>query len=314
LTALQFLRNAVRLGPCKSTDDDETTQVAIRNAIAIELACCWEATAPKVGNVHPDAAFDDCCYEDFCRAGKCIGPILAGLHRSDQSTISMPIGERILTSIEATRSLTAANINLGIVLLIAPLALANDREDISGVLSAIDKGQTSLVYRAIGLAKPGGMNRPDLDAKWDVRERSDAKSSSNQLPPDDCIDLITAMRMARNHDRIALQYSEDFIDFFESVIPLVESELARIDAPCEAIVRAQLRLLADQPDSLIARKCGMEVAKEAMQRAADCFDAQGNLTKASVDALDRWMRADGNRRNPGTTADLIAAAIYWLIR
>ncbi|MFN5467079.1 MAG: hypothetical protein ACK5AM_03065 [Pirellulaceae bacterium] len=25
--------------------------------------------------------------------------------------------------------------------------------------------------------------------------------------------------------------------------------------------------------------------------------------------FDQWLRADGNRRNPGTTADLIAAAL-----
>ena len=27
-------------------------------------------------------------------------------------------------------------------------------------------------------------------------------------------------------------------------------------------------------------------------------------------AFDRWLRADGHRRNPGTTADLVAATLF----
>jgi triphosphoribosyl-dephospho-CoA synthase len=30
--------------------------------------------------------------------------------------------------------------------------------------------------------------------------------------------------------------------------------------------------------------------------------------------LDFWLRSDGNRRNPGTTADLIAAGLFVALR
>jgi triphosphoribosyl-dephospho-CoA synthase len=30
-------------------------------------------------------------------------------------------------------------------------------------------------------------------------------------------------------------------------------------------------------------------------------------------ALDKWMREEGHRRNPGTTADLIAAGLFVLL-
>jgi len=30
--------------------------------------------------------------------------------------------------------------------------------------------------------------------------------------------------------------------------------------------------------------------------------------------FDFWLRSDGHRRNPGTTADLIAAALFVLLR
>lgn len=318
-TALQTLRQSVgELAGAEHNSADPVSH-AMRQAAAIELACYWEATAPKVGNVNPTAAFDDCCYEDFCRAGRCIAPILAGLDTT-YSTGSQPpaisgngLGDRVLRAIEMTRRQTAANVNLGIVLLIAPLALARDRKDIPEILAAIDSRQAAQVYRAIGLAKPGGIKRSEVESRWDVTATSD-HPGGDAAPAAEPLDLIAAMRMASQRDRIALQYADDFCDFFESVLPIVANALTHIEAPGEAILTAQLQLLARHPDSLIARKCGDPTAIEAMHRAATCVNAQGMCDASQIASLDRWLRAQGNQRNPGTTADLIAAALYWLIR
>lgn len=300
LTALQMLREAVCHQSQCSPEDGDALENPIRNAVAIELACYWEATAPKVGNVHPDATFADCSYKDFCQAAKCVAPILAGADGTGEAMAG--VGDRVLRSIEATRRVTSANVNLGIVLLIAPLAVARDRGDVGRVLATIDSRQSAMVYRAIGLAAPGGVKPAEVDSKWDVTSSPEA------------IDLIAAMRMARDRDRIALQYADDFFDFFESVVPLMASELAMKHQPGEAILRGQLKMLSLRPDSLIARKCGAEIADEAQRRAAECFDVHGNCCPTAITEYDDWLRADGNRRNPGTTADLIAAAVYWLIR
>ena len=75
--------------------------------------------------------------------------------------------------------------------------------------------------------------------------------------------------------------------------------------------------MANYPDSLIRRKCGLEIAQEASQRAADVMIAGRPREPAYDHALadfDRWLRADGHRRNPGTTADLIAAGLFVLLR
>ena len=81
----------------------------------------------------------------------------------------------------------------------------------------------------------------------------------------------------------------------------------------QGIVHAQIRLLADEPDTLIARKFGDAVARDVSARARiDPTDAE------AVQALDRFLRGDNpyrlSRINPGTTADLIAAALYVLLR
>ena len=36
--------------------------------------------------------------------------------------------------------------------------------------------------------------------------------------------------------------------------------------------------------------------------------------EAAYQRLDRFLRSDGNRRNPGTTADLIAATLFVALR
>jgi len=71
------------------------------------------------------------------------------------------------------------------------------------------------------------------------------------------------------------------------------------------------------PDSLIARKCGAQVAQQASDRAAAVLEAGSPRDESFWDAageLDFWLRSDGHRRNPGTTADLLAAGLFVLLR
>ena len=75
------------------------------------------------------------------------------------------------------------------------------------------------------------------------------------------------------------------------------------------ICNAHLQLLSQQPDSLIVRKSGL-VEGQAIQQLVS------ETNRNDLDArqeLDQHLRRDGNRFNPGTTADLIAAALFVLI-
>jgi triphosphoribosyl-dephospho-CoA synthase len=71
-------------------------------------------------------------------------------------------------------------------------------------------------------------------------------------------------------------------------------------------------LLSTGCDSLIARKNGLEGANVVKQRASQVLARKESRDPDWIKSwieFDQWLRADGNRRNPGTTADLIAAAL-----
>src|SRR6516225_6707189 len=79
------------------------------------IACVWEATARKPGNVHRYCDFDDTSYLDFLLSAAAAAPVLDG-------AAGRPVGETVLAGVRATRGVVASNTNLGILLLLAPLA------------------------------------------------------------------------------------------------------------------------------------------------------------------------------------------------
>jgi triphosphoribosyl-dephospho-CoA synthase len=267
---------------------------------AATLACKWEATAPKPGNVHPQAAFADLTYDDFLQSAVVIGPIME--RAREQS-----VGQTVFDAVQATRNAVGTNTNLGTVLLLAPLA-AVPREitladGIGEVLKRLTLDDTRLVYNAIRLSGAGGMGRV---------EQADVTADA---PP--TLPLIEAMRLAADRDLVARQYTNNFADVFTGVATWIADGVARKWKLTEAIVHAHLRQMAAEPDSLIRRKCGTEIAQQARQLAAAVL-ASGIPGEAAyrraLDDFDAWLRADGHRRNPGTSADMIAAGLFVLLR
>ncbi|MFM8892301.1 MAG: triphosphoribosyl-dephospho-CoA synthase, partial [Planctomycetia bacterium] len=261
------------------------------------VASILEARAPKPGNVHPEAAFPDLAYPDLVAAGLAITQAL-------ESAATAPLGRTILDAVTAARGATRSNANLGIVLAIAPVAAvpddatgdAPDRNRlpaaVADVLSRLTATDAADVWQAIGIASPGGMG-------------SAARHDLAGPPPDD---LLEAMRLAAPRDAIARLWAEGYQPLVDGLVTDLESRLGDGTPVPEAIVTAVLRQLAREPDSLIARRHGSDTAAEVSRRAAHVL--AGSLP---IDRFDRFLRAP-RRLNPGTTADLTAAALYILLR
>jgi triphosphoribosyl-dephospho-CoA synthase len=265
---------------------------------SIRSACVLEATARKPGNVHPQAAFADVCHADFVRSADVVAPVLA---RAGETGV----GQAVLDSVEATISVVGRNTNLGIVLLLAPLAAVPAEEllrhGIHGVLDRTTVADSRLVYRAIRRASPGGLGRAP---------REDVAGEPTRT-------LVEVMRLAADRDRIAQQYANGFQDVLQFGVETLLAATERCDDRETAVIALHLALMAELPDTLIARKCGSAVARESAERAQHVLDEGWPETTAGrneIDRLDAWLRADGHRRNPGTTADLVAAALFAAVR
>ncbi len=262
------------------------------------LACLWEATAAKPGNVHRGADFDDVSYLDFVLSAQAIGPVFDRAHE-------LSVGQLVVQSIVATRRRVRTNTNLGMVLLLAPLAKAPHSADlpsgVAEVLRSLTRDDCHDVYEAIRLATPGSLGKV---SEGDV----------HAAPPES---LLAAMQLAAERDRVAWQYTHTFADIFDRVVPWLCAGRDQARPLQWRIVHAFVRLLAELGDSLIARKCGTEIAAQASSYAASVLRSGEPDSEAFQDALadlDFWLRADGHRRNPGTTADLIAAGLFVALR
>jgi triphosphoribosyl-dephospho-CoA synthase len=266
--------------------------------LCAQLACVWEATARKAGNVHRSQDFDDAGYVDFLASAAAIAPVLAtACHR--------PVGETVLVCVRATADVVRTNTNLGIVLLLAPLAAVPNhrplRTGVPDVLKSLSVADAERAYEAIRLASPGGLGRV---------EEEDVHAAPTRP-------LCEVMSLAADRDLIARQYVNGFAEVWDDGAPAIVEGLRRTRSLEGAILFGQLTLMAKHPDTLIARKCGAEEARAASGRAADVLAAGWPDRAAGWDAFagfDAWLRAEGRRRNPGATADLLAACLFVLLR
>ena len=269
-----------------------------------QLACLLEATAPKPGNVSPGVGFGDTTYDDFLASAAAIGHPLG-------TAASRPLGETILLAVDATRRWTSANTNLGIVLLLAPLARAAGldhgesasipldalRRSLTHVLAETTVGDARATYAAIRLAAPGGLGT----------------TAAQDVASEPTVTLTDAMRLAADRDGIANEYATNFRATFQIAAPALCS--ARGDGlPWnDAIVETFLTLLASQPDTHIARRAGVTLARDVTSRALDVLRLGGVRTRdgrSAIDGFDASLRDERNRTNPGTTADITAASIF----
>jgi triphosphoribosyl-dephospho-CoA synthase len=265
--------------------------VSIRDAVL--AACTFEVMARKPGNVNPELGLNDRQYKDYrltAWEASCV------LGRAGQE----PLGTTILRAIESTQQMVGHNTNLGIILLLAPLAAVprNVRlsEGVLDVIAKTDVEDSKKVYQAIRLAKPAGLGQ--------VREQDIGQEPT--LP------LQAVMRLAADRDMVARQYVNGFSDVLEFGVPILARRFAERDSLEAAIVVLHLEFMSQYPDSLIARKRGEAEARQAGRLAREALDHPEDPSRLA--RLDEWLRAVGNQRNPGTSADLVAATLFAVFR
>lgn len=273
-----------------------------RTAAQIEsaflYACNAELDALKPGNVHRYSAGHGMDVLHFEQAAKAAaGPIAAP---------QASVGKRILRATEASVAAAGLNTNLGIVLLCAPLAKAASettfdvglRRRLGMILMSLDEQDAEDAFAAIRVANPAGMGK--------VAE-GDIHSQPQHLT------LLAAMQLAADRDRIANAYVSVYADVFDFALPQFW-DARTICGPDStlAVTTLHMALLAEFPDTHIARKFGAETADKVREEARVLRPHWSPVATAkSLPALqefDAKLKHEG--LNPGTTADFVVTTLF----
>ena len=248
-----------------------------------------EVSAEKPGNITPSHDFRDTSYEDMLRSAIAVGPELA---RAGERGV----GETVLAVVEASRRVAPANTNLGIALLLAPLAKAALgggplRAQLGATLRALDVADARAAYTAIRLAGAGGLHER---VEHDVRAEP-------------TVGLREAMASAAERDSVASEYVTDYALTFETGVPALGAALGDGLAVRDAIVELHLRLLAHYARHA-DRAQGAAPARAA--RVSCEARARSSRGRRALQSFDASLRTEGNKLNPGTTADLVTATLF----
>jgi triphosphoribosyl-dephospho-CoA synthase len=194
----------------------------------------------------------------------------------------------------------STNTNLGIILLLAPLAAVEEDEPwgsgLERVLSGLDVEDSRHVFAAIRLAQPGGLGR----------------SSEEDVHDEPTLPLRAVMALAAERDLVARQYANGFREVLDEGVPCLRRHLAQKKDLERAIILTHLDILAEHPDSLIARKKGLDLAREVSRRAHEVLARTEPARPRTLAEFDTWLISAG--LNPGTSADLITACLFVALR
>lgn len=263
-------------------------------------ACRLDVEVRKPGNVSVASPGHGMVATQFIDSAAAAAPALFATGAS--------VGERIEGAVRASVCAAGCNTNLGIVLLVAPIAAALQRlggDDIGTVtadelrdalrreLQRLSVADAAGAYRGIALAHPGGLGDAD-------------SADVNAGPPS--MTLLQAMTLAAHRDRIARQYACGFAELFEVGLPAWRRAVDTTGNPKDAMLDAFIAWLATAPDSHIVRKHGAAAADTVMSEAMHWHSAGPRRTSTSPlddGALAEWDdRLKARGLNPGTSADL----------
>lgn len=294
--------------------------------MCLELAILLESNAEKPGNVNRKAHFDVTRYEHFLASAVAIS---LPLEQAAKNGIRVSKGEIGISDVrlgsivkDCIASVThwqhGGNTLLGTAILLSPIAVAAGmtsidktvfdvktlRRNAEIIIEATTPEDAVQVYEAIRLAKPGGLGS---SSQLDV---NDPNSTTRILK--DRISLYQAFKIASDYDSICSEWVNNYPITFDLAYPYLMKQLNGNADLNTAVVNTFLKVLAEHPDTLIARKTDAVTAQEISLMACNILNAgciETTLGKKGIEKFDARLRRDGNLLNPGTTADIISAAL-----
>lgn len=261
-------------------------------------SCEAELNALEPGALHSQA--DTGNIADFRKAARLSAPFLTKSYA--------PIGERIEGAVTACVSELKINVNLGVILLAAPLIAAREimiygtslesfQHSLGDILDNLTAQDSEAVFRAIAKADPNS----------EFLQQKEAKPL-----PVASMNLRNAMKIFSDRDRAAAQYATNYGDVLTvGVKRLRHSTELGLDISL-AITACYLEFFSIFPDSHVAHKFGREKAAQ-IRDAAQSLVSMTGLGKGLLKQQQTLLGWDANLKsqgiNPRTSADLTLASL-----
>jgi len=292
----------------------------------LELAILLEVSADKPGNVNFMVGFEGTRVEHFLASAVAAESSFEeaarrgiAVHDKKLSVSDVEMGQIIkkcAADINAWQK--GGNTLLGTVMLFVPIAVAAGmtsteenfgfefprlRENLRLAVESTTAEDAAHLYEAIDTAKPSGLGgAPDLDV-------NDPASKTRLLKEN--VSLYQVFKIAADYDDVCSEWVNNYPITFDLAYPYLMEQLKRRDLNT-AIVHTFLKVLSEHPDTFIARKVGYKKARGISLDAKKVLELGGVETsegRKSLREFDRKLRESGNLLNPGTTADITAAAL-----
>jgi triphosphoribosyl-dephospho-CoA synthase len=296
----------------------------------LELAILLEVSADKPGNVNLVVGFEGTNHMHFLASAVAAAPHFRlaaerGMAAAEGKIALKDVGVgRIIRDCVADIGAwqSGGNTLLGTIILFTPLAVAAGmtkdekgvfnrhvlRRNLKKVVEATTPEDAVAVYEAVGIAKPSGLGKaPDLD----VNDPGSVKRIIEER-----ISLYQVFKIASAYDMVCSEWVNNYPVTFEYAYPLLLQNLKEDEDLNMAIIHTFLAVLAKHPDTFIARKVGLKRACEVSAAAEEVLKSGGLRTAAGRERLrefDAMLRKESNVLNPGTTADIIAAALALVV-
>jgi triphosphoribosyl-dephospho-CoA synthase len=316
---MRYVKTARELG-------QRALDIACEVSRRLELAMLLEVSAyPKPGNVHRTRGYSETTFEHFLASA-----VAARRHfelaaergvlvsRRKISLQDAQVGRTIRDAVVSImRSHRGGNTSLGTVMLFVPLAVAAGmtialgrfslsrlRRNLRQILISTTATDAAALYEAVAYARPGGLGQvPELDVRDPASRKKIVRLGLN---------LLDIARLAADRDSICREWVTNYNTTFKLGYPYFSRELARTGDLNEAAVNTYLKILSEIPDTLIARKAGIQKARWVSNRAGRALALGGLSTRRGrkeIERLDDDLRSDAHLVNPGATADITASVL-----
>jgi triphosphoribosyl-dephospho-CoA synthase len=280
------------------TDDEGRDAVVARDTAGnAELALLLEvAGTPKPGNVDRARDHADLHFDHFLAGAVGAAPGLR-LAAGDG-----PLGEAFERAVAGMADQRGGNTQFGALLALCPLVRAASDPDralspdgVRSVVAATTVEDACAFYRAFDSVGVAVDDPPEGMADLDVRRGSAAVPAVRERG----LTLGDLMAESAPDDGIAREWTEGYPRTFRAAERVVAD-----DGPVsERGARAFLHLLAASVDEFVATTSDRAAAEEATERARAVLDGEEDADALAEEFVERGI-------NPGTTADLTAAALF----